>query len=74
MPYDNCRKAARLFSSHLDVVRPAPVGSTRRGFAHKREGVRPSESCASLRGQSGRCVASPTSPDAATKRAFFQLS
>ena len=53
MPFDNCRKAARLFSSHLDVVRPAPVGSTRRGFAHKREGVRPSESCASLRGQAG---------------------
>ena len=53
MPYDHCRKAARLFSSHLGVVRPAPVASTRRGLDHKREGVRPPESCASLRGQAG---------------------
>jgi len=53
MPYDNCRKAARLFSSHLGVVRPAPVASTRRGFAHKAAGVRPPESCASLRGRAG---------------------
>jgi len=53
MPYDNCRKAARLFSSHLGVVRPSPVASIRRGCAHKRDGVRPVESCASLRGHAG---------------------
>ena len=41
MPYDHCRKAARLFSSHLGVVRPAPVASTRRGFAHKSGGSPP---------------------------------
>ena len=53
MSYDHCRKAARLFSSHLGVDRPAPVGSTRRGFARKARGVHPPESCASLRGQAG---------------------
>jgi len=49
MPYDNCRKAARLFSSQLGAVRPAPVASTR-AFARKAAGVRSAESCASLRG------------------------
>ena len=51
MPYDYCRKAARLFSSRLDAVRPAPVNSTRRALARKGAGVRSPESCTSLHGQ-----------------------
>jgi len=53
MPYENCRKAARLFSSRFGVLRPAPVAPTRRAFARKAAGVRPPETCASLRGQAG---------------------
>ena len=55
MPYENCRKAARLFSSPAGVFCPAPAPSSRRAFGRKTPGDRPSsQSCASLRGQAAK--------------------
>jgi len=53
MPYENCRKAARLFSSRPGVFCPGPASSTRRVFGRTPTGVRPPDSCASLRAPAG---------------------